>query len=135
MIEAVTCGTPVIAFNRGSVREIVDGAVWWAMQQEGGSGMTTSAAEEESFILSEEIIGHINSFFPPPYNHHDKANQACRALQALIYVIGIIVCEIDCPDCWELTIKAVQGSFAQMLTDLPAVRAEVEGQQKSEYVH
>src|SRR5215831_16371630 len=27
MIEAVTCGTPIIAFNRGSAREIVDGGL------------------------------------------------------------------------------------------------------------
>ncbi len=101
----------------------------------GGSGMTTSAAEEETFILSDEIIDHINGFFPPPDNHHEKTDQACRALQALINVIGMVVCQIDCPDCRELTIKAVQSSFAQMLTDLPAVRAEAEEQQRGEYVH
>ena len=101
--------------------------------------MTTSATEEETFVLSDEIIGHISSFFPPPDNHHEKTNQACRALQALINVIGMVLCQIDCPDCWELTIKTVESRFAQMLTDLPAVRAEAEAeaeaQQRAEYVH
>jgi hypothetical protein len=97
--------------------------------------MTSSAVEEETFILSDEIIDHIDSFFPPPDNHHEKTNQACRALQALINVIGMVLCEIDCPDCWELTKDAVESSFAQMLRDLPAVRAETEAQQRAEYVN
>ncbi len=78
--------------------------------------MTTSAAEEESFILSDEIIDHISSFFPPPDNHQEKTNQVCRALQALINVISMVLCQIDCPDCWELTINAVESSFAEMMT-------------------
>lgn len=101
----------------------------------GGSGMTTSAADDTIFVLSDEIIDHINSFFPPSDNHHEKTTQACRVLQALINVIGMVLCEMDCPDCWELTIKAAESSFAQMLTDLPAVRAEAEAEQRSEYVH
>ena len=97
--------------------------------------MTTSAAEEETFILSDEIIDHINSFFPPPDSHHEKTNQACRALQALINVIGMLACQIDCPDCRELTLRAVQSSFAQMLTDVPAVRAEAGEREGAKYVH
>lgn len=97
--------------------------------------MTTGAADEAIFILSDEIINHINSFFPSSGNHHDKTEQACKVLQALINVIGMILCEIDCADCWKLTMKAVESSFVQMLTDLPAVRAEAEAEQRAEYVH
>ena len=89
--------------------------------------MAISAADEETFILSDEIIDHIYSFFPAPNDQHEKTQQACVALQALINVIGMILCEMDCPNCWEITKKAVESSFARMLKDVPAVRAEVEG--------
>jgi hypothetical protein len=97
--------------------------------------MTISAADEAIFVLSDEIIDHINSFFPPSDNHHEKTKHACRVLQALINVIAMVLCEIECHDCWEPTIKAVESSFAQMLTDLPTVRAEAEAKQGAEYVH
>jgi hypothetical protein len=88
------------------------------MRQGWGGGMTSSAAEEETFILSDEIIDLISNFFPPPDNHHEKTNQACRALQAVINVNGMVLCQIECPDCRELTMKAVESSFAQMLAGL-----------------
>jgi hypothetical protein len=97
--------------------------------------MTTDAADEATFILSDEIIDHISSFFPRPDNHSEKTGQTCKVLQALINVIGLILCEIDCPDCWELTMKAVESSFARMLSDLPTVRAEAEAEQRAEYIH
>src|SRR5262249_28493473 len=93
------------------------------------AGMTITAADEETFVLSDEIIDHINSFFARPDGHHDRMNQTSSALQALINVIGMMLCEIDCPDCGEFTIKAVESSFAKMLKDVPAIRAEIEAEQ------
>jgi hypothetical protein len=87
--------------------------------------MTISAADERTFILSDEIIARIYSFFPPPNGHNEKAAQACAALQALINVIGMVLSEVDCANCRELTLKAVESSFAQMLKDTPALWAEV----------
>src|SRR5262249_781907 len=89
------------------------------------AGMTITAAEEEVFVLSDEIIDRINGFFSRPDGHHDEMNQVSAALQALINVMGILLCEIDCPDCGEFTIKVVQSSFAKLLDDLPTIRAEV----------
>lgn len=97
--------------------------------------MTTSATEEEIFILSDEIVDHISTFFPPSDSHDEKANQTCGALQALINVIGTVLCQLDCPDCWELATKAIESSFAQMLADLPAIRAEAEAQQRADYAN
>jgi hypothetical protein len=92
--------------------------------------MTTNAADEETFVLSDEVLDHINSFFPPPDGHHEKTLQACQATQALINVIGILLCEIYCTDCWELTTKVVESSFVQMLKDLPVVRADMGAEQR-----
>jgi hypothetical protein len=97
--------------------------------------MTISADDEKTFILSDEIIAHINSFFPPPNNHNEKTIQTSAALRALLNVIGTVLYEIDCADCWELTIKAVERSFAQMLKDVPAAKAEVEGEQRAQSIH
>jgi len=55
-------------------------------------------------------------------------------LQALINVIGMILCEMDYPDCWEITKKAVESSFARMLKDVSAIRAEVEGKQEAQSI-
>jgi hypothetical protein len=97
--------------------------------------MTISAADERLFILSDEIIAHIYSFFPPPSDHHEKTNQACAALQALINVIGVVLCEMDCADCRELTIKAVESSFARMLKDAPVLRAELDAEHREQTIH
>jgi hypothetical protein len=97
--------------------------------------MTTNAADEETFVLSDEVLDHINSFFPSVDSHHEKTNQACRAMQALINVISVLLCEIDCADCWELTTKAVESSFVQMLKDAPVVRADVEAEQRVVCLH
>jgi hypothetical protein len=97
--------------------------------------MSISEADERTFILSDEIIAHIDRFFPAPNDHNEKTNQACAALQALINVIGVVLCEINCADCWELTLKAVERSFSQMLTDAPALRAEVEAEHRSQLIH
>jgi len=97
--------------------------------------MTISAADERTFILSDEIIAHIDRFFPTPNGHNEKTNQACAALQALINVIGVVLCEIDCANCWELTLKAVESSFSQMLTDARVLRAEVEVEHRSQSIH
>jgi|SRR5215813_11182016 len=93
--------------------------------------MTITAADEKAFVLSDEIIDHINGFFARPDGHHDTMNQAGTALQALVNVIGMVLCEIDCPDREEFTIKALESSFARMLGDLPAIRADVEGEQRA----
>jgi hypothetical protein len=97
--------------------------------------VTISEADERTFILSDEIIAHIDRFFPAPNGHNEKANQACAALQALINVIGVVLCEINCADCWELTLKAVESSFSQMLTDARVLRAEVEVEHRSQSIH
>jgi hypothetical protein len=97
--------------------------------------MTTNPADEETFILSDEVLDHINSFFPPPDNHHEKTNQACQAMQALINVIGILLSDIYCVDCWELATKAVEGSLVQMLKDIPVVRADVGAKQRVVCLH
>ena len=97
--------------------------------------MTISAADERTFILSDEIIARIYSFFPPPNGHNEKTNQACAALQALINVIGVVLCEIDCANCWELALKDVENSFARMLNDAPAVRAEFEAEHRAQTIH
>ena|SRR5215831_2405689 len=97
--------------------------------------MTISAAEEKIFILSDEIIDRIHRFFPPPNDHNERTDQACAALQALINVIGMVLCEMDCPSCWEITTKAIESSFAQMLKDVPSVRGEVEGEQRAQSIH
>jgi hypothetical protein len=98
------------------------------------NGMSVSA-DEKVFVLSDEIVDHIKSFFLPTDNSHDKTNQACTALRVLINVIDILMCEIECHDCWELTIKAVESTFSQMLKDLPAVRAEIEAGQRAQSIH
>jgi hypothetical protein len=97
--------------------------------------MTTSTADERLFILSDQIIAHIDRFFPPPNDHCDKAGQACAALQALLNVIGVVLCEIDCADCRELTLKAVESSFARTLKDAAALRAEFEAEQRAQPIH
>jgi hypothetical protein len=97
--------------------------------------MTISAADERLFILSDEIMAHIYSFFPPPNDHHEKTNQTCAALQALINVIGIVLCEIDCANCWELSIKAIESSFARMLKDAPVLRAELNAERREQTIH
>jgi hypothetical protein len=97
--------------------------------------MSISEADERTFILSDEIIAHIDRFFPAPNGHNEKTNQACATLQALINVIGMVLCEMDCADCWELTLKAVESSFSQMLADAPALRAEVEAEHRSQSIH
>jgi hypothetical protein len=56
-------------------------------------GMSISAADEKMFVLGEEIIDHINSFFPPADSIHEKTIHACAALRALINVIGIVLGE------------------------------------------
>ena len=97
--------------------------------------MTISTVDEKIFILSDEIIDHIYGFFPLSNDHDDKTHQACAALQALINVAGIILHEIDCPDCRELMAKVVEKSFARVLKDVPAARAEVEGEQRAQSIH
>ena len=91
----------------------------------------TIRADEKIFALSDEIIDHIDSFFPRSDSHHNRMVQACMALQALINVIGILLCTIDS----ESTIKAVEGSFAKMLEDLPELQSEVEEDQKAQSIH
>jgi hypothetical protein len=103
--------------------------------QRGGGDMSISAADDKIFTLSDEIIDHIYGFFSPPNDHNEKTQQACAALQALINVIGIVLYEIDCPDCSELTTKAVEKSLARMLKDVPVARAEVEGEQTAQSIH
>jgi hypothetical protein len=100
-----------------------------------GAGMTISPADERTFILSDEIIAHIDNFFPSPNDHHEKIIQASAALQALINVIGVVLCEIDCTNCWELTLKAVESSFAQMLKDAPVLRAEFEAEHRAQTIN
>jgi hypothetical protein len=98
--------------------------------------MAINAVDEETFILSDEVIDHIHSFFSAPNDQHEKTQQACAALQALINVSGMILCKMDCPNCWEeITKKAVESSFARMLKDVPAVRAEVEGEERHKSTH
>jgi hypothetical protein len=97
--------------------------------------MTISTADESTFILSDEIIAHISSFFPPPTGHNEKVNRARAALQALINVIGVILCEMDCTNCRELTLEAVGSSFARMLKDAPALRAAIEADQRMQSIH
>ena len=92
-------------------------------------------ADERIFTLSDEIIAHVYSFFPPPTDHNEKADQACAALQALINVISVVLCEIDCHNCWELTLKAIETSFVQLLKDASAIRAEVEAEQGAQSIH
>jgi hypothetical protein len=96
----------------------------------GRTGMTI-LADEEIFVLSDEIIDHIHSFFPRSDSHHHKTIQAWMALQALINVIGIMLCEKDS----EFTTKAVTGSFAQMLKDIRAIKAEIEAERKAQSIH
>ena len=97
--------------------------------------MTISAGNERSFILSDEIVAYIYSFFPPPNSHSEKADQACVALRALINSIGVVLCEIDCTNCWELTLKAVENAFFQLLEDAPVLRAEIEAEQEAQSIH
>ncbi len=97
--------------------------------------MTISPTDERTFILSDEIIAYVYGFFPPPNDHHEKAGQACAALQALINVIGVVLCEIDCANCRALTLKAVENSFARMQNDAPALRAEFEAEHRAQTIH
>jgi hypothetical protein len=91
----------------------------------------TIRADEEIFVLSDEIIDHISSFFARSDSHHHKTMQACMALQALINVIGMMLCEIDS----EFTTKAVAGSFVQMLKDIRAIKADIESERKAQSIH
>ena len=95
--------------------------------------MTISVSDETIFVLSDEIVARIDSFFPVSNDHNEKTYQACAALQALVNVIGMVLCEMDCADCWQITTKAVEKSFAQMLKDVPLVRAEEE--QTAQSIH
>jgi hypothetical protein len=85
------------------------------------------AADEQIFILTDQIIDHIYSFFPPSNDHDEKTGQACAALRALITVIGVVVSEMDC---WDSTTIALERSFAQMLKEVPSIRAELEREQR-----
>jgi hypothetical protein len=115
---------------------VIDGQIAdQARRKPWGNGVTISAADEKIFILSDEIINHIHGFFPAPNGHNERTKQACAALQAIINVIGMVLYEIDCPHCLELTTKAVEKSFVQMLKDVPVARAEVEGEQRAQSVH
>jgi hypothetical protein len=91
--------------------------------------MRIDPAEEEIFILSDEIIDHIRMFLLRPDNHDEKAIQSRIVLRAVIHVVGIMLSEIDCPHCWESTIKAAERSFAEMLRELPAIRDEGDSEQ------
>jgi hypothetical protein len=91
----------------------------------------TIRADEEIFVLSDEITDHIYSFFLRSGSHHHKTMQACMALQALINVIGIMLCETDS----EFATKAVAGSFARMLKDIRAIKAETEAERKVQSIH
>ena len=76
-------------------------------------------SDEKIFILGDEIIAHIYSSFPSPDNHNERVDLACAALRALINVIGVVLCEIDCRKCWELMLGALQRSFVQLVKDAP----------------
>jgi hypothetical protein len=89
----------------------------------------TMQADEKIFVLSDDIIDRIYTFFPAPSDHNEKTQQACAALQALINVIAMVLIEIECPRCWEITTNGVESSFVQMLKDVPDARSEVHGEQ------
>ena len=97
--------------------------------------MSISVADQKTFTLSDEIIAQIDSFFPPPNDHNEKTHQARAALQSLVNAIGVVLCEIDCTNCWQLTLKAVERSFAQMLDEAPALRAEIEAEHRAQSIH
>jgi hypothetical protein len=88
----------------------------------------TMQADEKVFVLSDDIIDRIYNFFPASGDHNEKTEQACAALQALINVIAMVLIEIECPRCWEITKNGLESSFVQMLKDVPDVRAEVHGE-------
>jgi len=87
--------------------------------------MAKRTSDEETFVLGDEIIDHIDGFFLQSDSYHDRTIQSCIALQALINVIGIMLCEIDS----EFTTNAVEGSFVRMLKDLPVIKMEVDTEQ------
>jgi glycosyltransferase involved in cell wall biosynthesis len=61
MIEAMACGTPVIAFNRGSVREVVDdGLTGFIVEDEEGA---IGALDRLSQLSREKIRGHFEHRF------------------------------------------------------------------------
>ncbi len=61
MIEAMACGTPVIAFNRGSVREVVDdGLTGFIVEDEGGA---VGAFDRLSQLSREKIRRHFEQRF------------------------------------------------------------------------
>jgi glycosyltransferase involved in cell wall biosynthesis len=61
MIEAMACGTPVIAFNRGSVPEIVDdGLTGFIVEDEEGA---IGAFDRLSQLSREKIRGHFERRF------------------------------------------------------------------------
>jgi hypothetical protein len=95
--------------------------------------MTISVGDEKTFILSGEITALIYSFFPPSNDHNEKAVQTCMALQALIN--GVVLCETDCSNCRELTLKAVENAFFRALEEAPALRAEIEAEQGAQSIH
>jgi glycosyltransferase involved in cell wall biosynthesis len=61
MIEAMACGTPVIAFNRGSVREVVDdGSTGFIVEDEEGA---IGAFDRLSQLSREKIRTHFEQRF------------------------------------------------------------------------
>jgi glycosyltransferase involved in cell wall biosynthesis len=61
MIEAMACGTPVIAFNRGSVREVVDdGLTGFIVEDEEGA---VGAFDRLSHLSREKIRKHFEDRF------------------------------------------------------------------------
>lgn len=64
MAEAMSCGTPVIAFNRGSVAEIVkNGVTGYVVDPEDGIGGLKQAAKRISEIKPEDCRFHVEEHF------------------------------------------------------------------------
>lgn len=78
MIEAMACGTPVIAFNRGSVPEVVD---------DGVTGFIVDSVEESLEALKKvnEIDRRtVRSIFEQKYNAQRMANDYLKIYEQLI---------------------------------------------------
>ena len=78
MIEAMACGTPVIAFNRGSVPEVIeDGVSGFIVEDEIGA----VAAVKRLHTLSRASV---RKRFEERFTSHRMAQQYVDAYQAVV---------------------------------------------------
>jgi glycosyltransferase involved in cell wall biosynthesis len=85
MIEAMACGTPVVAFARGSVQEVIkDGVTGFVIEAENGKngkGRTLKGSVPKTQIKKrgvEGLIEAVEKIYSMPEDEYKKMRLACR---------------------------------------------------------